>query len=126
MFRREGERQNILFGTTVVPVEKIVEKEVPVEVIKEVIVEKEVLVVAEIGNNHEGIYSMAEEMIGLAADAGADAVKFQTITPERLVSVQQKERIQQLKKFQLSYDEFTQLSLVSIRLQPKQLKNNDK
>ena len=35
-------RQNILFGITVVPVEKIVEKEVPVEVIK--IVEKEVIV----------------------------------------------------------------------------------
>ena len=71
---------------------------------------EKVLIIAEIGNNHEGSYTLAEEKIGLAAEAGADAVKFQTIIPEKLVSVQQKERIQQLKKYQLSYDEFTKLS----------------
>ena len=71
---------------------------------------EKVLIIAEIGNNHEGSYTLAEEKIGLAAEAGADAVKFQTIIPEKLVSVQEKERIQQLKKFQLSYDEFTKLS----------------
>ena len=38
----------------------------------------EVLVVAEIGNNHEGNYNLAEDLIGLAAQAGAGAVKFQT------------------------------------------------
>ena len=61
--------------------------------------DKEILIVAEIGNNHEGSYTLAEEMIGLAAEAGAGAVKFQTIVPEKLVSPNQKERIQQLKKF---------------------------
>ena len=74
---------------------------------------EKVLIIAEIGNNHEGSYVLAEEMIGLAAEAGADAVKFQTIIPERLVSFQQKERIKQLKKFQFSYDEFTKLSKVA-------------
>ncbi len=72
-----------------------------------------VFIIAEIGNNHEGSYTLAEEMIGLAAEAGADAVKFQTIIPERLVSLQQEERIHQLKKFQLSYNEFGKLAKVA-------------
>ena len=72
-----------------------------------------VIVVAEIGNNHEGDYSLAEKMIGAAADAGVDAVKFQTIVPERLVSPAQHERIEQLRRFQLGYDEFGRLSEVA-------------
>ncbi len=76
--------------------------------------DKEILIIAEIGNNHEGSYTLAEEMIGLAAEAGAGAVKFQTIIPEKLVSLQQTERINQLRKFQLSYDQFEKLSSVAI------------
>jgi len=75
--------------------------------------DESVLVIAEIGNNHEGSYSLAEDMIGLAAEAGAGAVKFQTIIPGKLVSVFQKERIKQLKRFQLSYEEFERLSKVA-------------
>jgi N-acetylneuraminate synthase len=37
-----------------------------------------VLVVAEIGNNHDGSVRLAERLIDAAAEAGADAVKFQT------------------------------------------------
>jgi N-acetylneuraminate synthase len=37
-----------------------------------------VLVVAEIGNNHDGSIRQAERLIEAAAEAGADAVKFQT------------------------------------------------
>jgi N-acetylneuraminate synthase/N,N'-diacetyllegionaminate synthase len=74
---------------------------------------KEVLIVAEIGNNHEGSYGLAEEMIGLAAQAGAGAVKFQTIVPEKLISPKQKNRIQQLEKFRFSHDEFEKLSKVA-------------
>ncbi len=40
-----------------------------------------VLLVAEIGNNHEGDVELAERLIYLAAEAGADVAKFQTITP---------------------------------------------
>ena len=74
---------------------------------------EKVLIIAELGNNHEGSYTLAEEMIGLAAQSGADAVKFQTIIPERLVSIQQKERIDQLRRFQLSFDEFSKLAIVA-------------
>ncbi len=62
----------------------------------------EVLIVAEIGNNHEGDVALAEELIGLAAEAGANAVKFQTIAPERLVASSETQRIRQLERFTLS------------------------
>jgi N,N'-diacetyllegionaminate synthase len=39
---------------------------------------KPALVVAEIGNNHDGSIRQAERLIEAAAEAGADAVKFQT------------------------------------------------
>jgi len=81
--------------------------------IKNIDTKDRVFIIAEIGNNHEGSYTLAEEMIGLAAEMGADAVKFQTIIPERLVSVQQTERIKQLKRFQLTYDEFRKLAIVA-------------
>lgn len=74
---------------------------------------KEVLIIAEIGNNHEGSYALAEEMIGLAAQAGAGAVKFQTIVPDKLISPIQQARIKQLEKFRLTYDEFEKLSNVA-------------
>ncbi|MBP9864903.1 MAG: N-acetylneuraminate synthase family protein [Candidatus Omnitrophica bacterium] len=71
---------------------------------------EEVFIIAEVGNNHEGSFSLAEELVGLAAGAGASAVKFQTIIPEKLVSASQKERIQQLKKYQFSYSQFESLA----------------
>lgn len=77
--------------------------------------DKEILIVAEIGNNHEGSCALAEEMVGRAAEAGADAVKFQTIVPEKLVSSSQKDRIRQLERFRLSYDEFERLHKVAER-----------
>lgn len=69
-----------------------------------------VLVIAEIGNNHEGDFGRASEMIQAAAQAGADAVKFQTIVPARLVATSQTERIAQLSRFQFSYQQFEQLA----------------
>jgi N-acetylneuraminate synthase/N,N'-diacetyllegionaminate synthase len=75
--------------------------------------DKDILIIAEIGNNHEGSYALAEEMIGLAAEAGASAVKFQTIVPDKLVSPRQEDRIEQLKKFCLSYQDFERLSQVA-------------
>jgi sialic acid synthase SpsE len=43
--------------------------------------------IAEIGLNHNGSYELASKMIGSAAGAGADAVKFQVFVPEKMNSV---------------------------------------
>ena len=52
-------------------------------------------------------------MIREAAKAQADAVKFQTIIPEKLVSLKETARIEQLRRFQLSYEQFKKLSKVA-------------
>ena len=71
---------------------------------------QDVLLIAEIGNNHEGDVELAERMIGLAADAGAHAVKFQTIDPERLVAAHETARIKQLSGYALSRTEHEHLA----------------
>ena len=76
---------------------------------------EKVFIIAEIGNNHEGSYTLAEEMIGLAAEAGADAVKFQTFQTEYYVSANDVERYKRLKSFELSHNEFEKLSSVAKR-----------
>ena len=70
---------------------------------------EKVLIIAEIGNNHEGDFGLAKEMIDAASEAGADAVKFQTIIPNRLVSVIEQKRIKQLQKFSFNQDQFFEL-----------------
>lgn len=47
---------------------------------------KKIVFIAEIGLNHNGDPALAEEMIVRAAEAGADAVKFQTFLPEKMNS----------------------------------------
>ena len=49
-------------------------------------VQARVFVIAEAGVNHNGSLDMAHRMIDVAADAGADAVKFQTFRAEELVT----------------------------------------
>ena len=44
------------------------------------------LIIAEAGVNHNGSISRAKEMIEVAAQAGADLVKFQTFSADRLVT----------------------------------------
>jgi len=44
------------------------------------------LIIAEAGVNHNGDMELAKRLIDIAADAGADLVKFQTFTVERLAS----------------------------------------
>lgn len=45
-----------------------------------------VLLIAEAGVNHNGDLSLAHQLVDAAADAGAEAVKFQTFVPEQLAS----------------------------------------
>ncbi len=69
-----------------------------------------ILVVAEIGNNHEGSPDRAQEMVRLAARAGAGAVKFQTFKTAHFVSRKDRERYDRLKSFELSQEDFGRLS----------------
>jgi N,N'-diacetyllegionaminate synthase len=77
--------------------------------------DRRVMVVAEVGNNHEGSFALAEQMVALAAEAGADAVKFQTIVPERLISPKDEKRLAQLRRFQLPYGDFEKLARTAER-----------
>jgi N,N'-diacetyllegionaminate synthase len=72
--------------------------------------DRKVFVIAEIGNNHEGSFAQAEELIGRAAETGADAVKFQTFIPEHYVSSSDAARLERLRKFQLSQEQFSKLA----------------
>jgi sialic acid synthase SpsE len=54
--------------------------------LKEIFNNKKPVFIAEIGLNHNGDFSTAENMISDAASAGADAVKFQTFVPEMMYS----------------------------------------
>ena len=45
-----------------------------------------ILIIAEAGVNHNGDMGLAKELVMKAAEAGADAVKFQTFIPEQMVS----------------------------------------
>ena len=74
---------------------------------------EKVFIIAEIGNNHEGNFELAKQMISQAAVAGADAVKFQTFIPKNLVSNEDQDRLKQLSRFQLSYEQFTELALIA-------------
>lgn len=72
--------------------------------------DNKVFIIAEIGNNHEGDFALAEEMMVRAAEAGADAVKFQTFIPEYYVSNADAARLERLRKFQLKNEQFEKLS----------------
>ncbi|MBM3545110.1 MAG: hypothetical protein FJX44_11550 [Alphaproteobacteria bacterium] len=74
---------------------------------------KDIVVIAEIGNNHEGDAKLAEEMVIQAAAAGAHAVKFQSIDPRLLIAPDQPERIAQLDRFKLSQESMSRLAAVA-------------
>lgn len=69
----------------------------------------QVLIIAEIGNNHEGDFGRAKEMIHAAAESGANVVKFQTFRTEHYVSGDNPERVAMLRSFEFNYDEFAKL-----------------
>jgi N,N'-diacetyllegionaminate synthase len=72
--------------------------------------DRAVLVVAEIGNNHEGNFERAAEMVRQAARCGVGAVKFQTVRAGQLVRRSEKARFERLTQFELSERQFGALS----------------
>ncbi len=83
-----------------------------------------VLIIAEVGINHNGDLAIAKEMVHEAKMAGADIVKFQTFVPEQelsqytpLTDYQRKNtrdqdfqyQIDMIKKYELSTDEFREI-----------------
>lgn len=71
---------------------------------------RRVLVVAEIGNNHEGDFALARELVRRAAAAGADAVKFQTYRTELFVRPTDAKRREQLRRFELRFEQVAALA----------------
>lgn len=85
--------------------------------------QKKVLLIAEIGVNHNGDLVLAKEMITAAKECGADAVKFQTFSAESLASADtpkvkyqesttasSETHFQMLKKLELSRDDHYDLN----------------
>ncbi|WP_312504886.1 N-acetylneuraminate synthase [Lysinibacillus sp.] len=81
-------------------------------------------IIAEAGVNHNGSLKMAKELVKVAKEAGADAVKFQTFKAENLVTKQAKQaeyqvenlgeatsQLVMLKKLELTYEEFVELQV---------------
>lgn len=79
-------------------------------------------IIAEAGVNHNGSIEMAKQLVDVAKQAGADAVKFQTFKAENLVTrtAQQANyqvnnlgeatsQFEMLKNLELSYEEFAEL-----------------
>jgi len=71
---------------------------------------KKVMIIAEIGNNHEGNFKIAKKLIDEAKSCKVDAVKFQTFNKNLFYANNQKKSHKKLKKFNLSFKEFKKLS----------------
>ena len=74
---------------------------------------KKPLLIAEIGNNHEGSFQRAKKLIDLAKEGGADAVKFQTINPKKYYHYNEKKQLKKYNKFKLTNNQFRKLALYS-------------
>jgi sialic acid synthase SpsE len=72
--------------------------------------ETEPLIVAEIGNNHEGNPEVAAEMVRAAAKAGAHGVKFQTFRTDHFVRPTDEARYLRMRGFELTIPQFADLA----------------
>jgi len=66
-------------------------------------------IIAEAGINHNGDVDLAHRLVDAAAEAGADAVKFQTFDPEQVVSRRDESQLAMGRKLALAPDTFAQL-----------------
>jgi len=83
---------------------------------------KKVFIIAEAGVNHNGSLDLAYQLIDVAKDAGADAVKFQTFKAENVVSKladkaeyqkkttgSDKSQLEMIKKLEISSEDFVKI-----------------
>lgn len=70
----------------------------------------DLVVVAEIGVNHEGDVEAASKLVKLASQAGADAVKFQSYTPSKYASASDPARLERVSGFSLSEEDHIRLA----------------
>jgi len=76
-----------------------------------------VFIIAEIGGNHEGNFEYAKNLTKLAAESGADAIKFQIYTGNTLVNHKyDPKRVEHFKKFQLKQNEYLELAKLCKKL----------
>lgn len=64
----------------------------------------DLIVIAELGINHEGDVKVAETVIEQLKGTGAAAIKLQSFTPERYASASDSERLKRLKTFSLDLE----------------------
>lgn len=82
-----------------------------------------IIIIAEAGVNHNGSLETAKQMVLAAREAGADYIKFQTFSPEKLVSVfaekaeyqrqttgTEESQLEMLKKLALTQKDFLELN----------------
>ena len=65
--------------------------------------DRPVYVIGEIGINHNGDVEIAKQLVDVAADAGADAVKFQKRTPEICTPAAQRDQIRSTPWGEMTY-----------------------
>ena len=70
----------------------------------------DLIIVAEIGVNHEGSIKVIWNMIKQASDCGVHAVKLQSYTPEKFMSSSNADRLRRVKRFSLSKSEHIELA----------------
>lgn len=81
-----------------------------------------IFIIAEAGVNHNGSIELAKQLIDAAADAGADAVKFQTFKADGVVTKnatranyqvrnlgEDETQLEMLSRYELRYDDFIEL-----------------
>lgn len=82
----------------------------------------QIKIIAEAGVNHNGSLDLAMRLVDVAADAGADVVKFQTFNAEKLVTAEAKQadyqsrnlgtaepQLNMLSRLELSHEEYLRL-----------------
>lgn len=72
------------------------------------------LIIAEAGVNHNGDLNLAKKLVDVAADAGADYVKFQTFKAEHLVQKQAKRAAYQIENTQNNDTQYEMLKKLEL------------